>query len=93
MSLEDDFASFRNSPEAKKPAFEVREDWREWQYQQALINGDIHADENPDISLENNWAEPDFAEPDIDELEGLELVTKLSRKTKKLGFGDSEDEL
>lgn len=93
MSLQDDFANFRNSPEAKKPAFEVREDWREWQYEQAVINGDIRADQNPDISFANNWSEPDFVEPDEDELEGLELVTKLTKKSRKLGFEDSKEEL
>lgn len=92
MGLEDDFANFRSSPEAKKPAFQVREDWREWQYEQAVINGDIRADENPDTSFENNWAEPDFPEPDEDELEGLELVTKLTRKTRKMGFKEDDSE-
>lgn len=80
MSLRDDLKDFIESGEFKKPAFEVREDWREWQLEQAILNGDIRSDEYPDISLENGWAEPDFAELDEDELGDLELLTKISNK-------------
>lgn len=82
MGLQDDFANFVNSPESKKPAFEVREDWREWQYEQALLNGDIYADEHPDISLSNGWSEPDFEELTEDELDGFEVVTKLKKRPR-----------
>lgn len=86
MSLNDDFKNFSSSEAAKKPVFEVREDWREEQYRQALINGDIAADSNPDTSVDSSWSEPDFFEPSEEELAGLEVLNKLSRRSKKLGF-------
>jgi len=91
VGLEDDFASFRSSPESRKPAFEVREDWREWQYEQAVLNGDMRADQNPDTSVTDSWSEPDFEELESPEEEGLELVTKLSKKPQPLkDLNDSE---
>ncbi len=95
MSLTDEFDSFKASPEAKKPAFLVREDWREWQEEQAYLNGDMAADRNPNRDYESDWAEPDFVEPTEEELEGLEFVIKLTRKNRSLGFdkrGTTEDE-
>lgn len=63
MSLKDDFEKFKDSPEAKKPAFEVREDWREWQLEQAILNGDLEADLHPNTEFEASWAEPEEEEP------------------------------
>jgi len=96
MGLTEDFDSFKYSPESKKPAFLVREDWREWQEEQAYINGDIAADGNPNKDYAAEWVEPDFFEPSEEELDGLELVTKLTRKNRSLGFdkkGTEEDDL
>lgn len=82
MGLNKDFRDFVTSDAADEPVFEVREDWREWQLQQAIINGDIYADDNPNTEFSSGWAEPDFEEipeEDLDEL-ALEKVTKLSKK-------------
>lgn len=82
MGLDKEFKEFVASEAADIPVFEVREDWREWQHQQAIINGDIHADENPNTEVDATWAEPDFEEVPLEDLYelGLETVTKLSKQ-------------
>lgn len=81
MGLSNDFKDFLESPESKKPAFQVREDWREWQYEQAVLNGDIYADQNPNTELVNDWAEPDFGEEEFENEEDLPIISKLSKKS------------
>lgn len=78
MGLTDDFAEFLNSPESKKPAFQVREDWREWQYEQALLNGDIYADEHPNRELSDGWFES--YELEEEPPQDAETFTALSKK-------------
>lgn len=57
VDLNSDFSSFKESPESKKPAFHVKNDWREQQKRDAKANGDLDADANPDTSLESNYFE------------------------------------
>lgn len=57
VNLNDDFSTFKESPESKKPAFQVKDDWRQQQYLAAKANGDLKADANPDKSLTNSYAD------------------------------------
>lgn len=57
INLNDDFSFFKNSSKSKKPAFDVKSDWREQQYEAAKINGDLAADKNPDTSLTEGYVE------------------------------------
>ncbi len=91
MGLNDDFQSFVNSPEAKKPAFSVREDWREFQEEQAYLNGDMAADRNPNTDYTSSWSEPDFYRPTDEELEDLEFISKISRKERKANLSAEEE--
>ena len=57
VNLNDDFSTFAKSPEAKKPAFNVKDDWRQQQLKAARENGDLESDANPDTSLTNTYAD------------------------------------
>lgn len=60
-SLNEDFDSFSHSPEASKPAFVVKRNWREQLRENAKINGDLRADGSPDTSFVSKYfdATPD----------------------------------
>lgn len=58
VNLNEDFVSFKKSPESRQPAFHVQADWREQQYINARVNGDLRSDQNPDKSLSSGYAEP-----------------------------------
>ena len=62
MSLDSEFKKFYHSPEAKKPVFDVPENWREIQHENALRNGDLYEEENPSGELPNSYYEPDYYE-------------------------------
>lgn len=91
MSLDNDFEEFRSSPEARIPIFDVPENWRELQYERALENGDIEADENPNLDFVKNWAEPEYYEAEEFEKErSFQTITRRSSDDPK-PFTDSID--
>lgn len=57
VNLNDDFSNFAESDEAKKPAFDVKSDWRKQQYLAAKLNDDLEADANPDKSLQDGYVD------------------------------------
>jgi len=84
MGLRDDFQNFLESDESRKPAFEVREDWREWQLEQAILNGDIYADTHPNTDFEASWSEvSDNEELSEDEIKELDQFTSFSKKSER----------
>lgn len=58
MSMNSDFSDFLKGEESKKPAFQVRSDWREEIVKQAIINGDLASDATPDTSLTADYWDP-----------------------------------
>jgi len=91
MSLDNDFRNFRSSPKARKPVFDVPENWRELQYERALENGDLEADENPNMDFVNDWAEPDYYDAEEHEKErSFQVLTRRSSEEPK-PFTDAID--
>lgn len=63
-NLDEDFRTFKNSPAAKTPVFNVSDSWRKEMYDAALINGDLAADMNPDKSFDTGYSEPEYSDPE-----------------------------